>query len=99
MILSYSYLGKRLPAVTAIHRVIDRAGILDSELSHHACNGAKSRGPCQRSMIFSLTDPFFDPFLTPFSTEDGRPAPWRRFFARDPFGNRLEIHEPGGLRA
>jgi catechol 2,3-dioxygenase-like lactoylglutathione lyase family enzyme len=32
-------------------------------------------------------------------TEDGRPAPWRRFFAYDPFGNRLEIHEPGGLRA
>jgi catechol 2,3-dioxygenase-like lactoylglutathione lyase family enzyme len=32
-------------------------------------------------------------------TEDGRPAPWRRFFVRDPFGNRIEIHEPGGLRA
>jgi len=32
-------------------------------------------------------------------TEDGRPAPWRRFFVLDPFGNRLEIHEPGGLRA
>ncbi|HZM06262.1 MAG TPA: VOC family protein [Candidatus Saccharimonadales bacterium] len=32
------------------------------------------------------------------ATEDGRPAPWRRFFARDPFGNRIEIHEPGGLR-
>ena len=32
-------------------------------------------------------------------TEDGRPAPWKRFFVRDPFGNRLEIHEPGGLRA
>jgi catechol 2,3-dioxygenase-like lactoylglutathione lyase family enzyme len=31
--------------------------------------------------------------------EDGRPAPWRRFFVRDPFGNRIEIHEPGGLRA
>lgn len=30
-------------------------------------------------------------------TEDGRPAPWRRFFVRDPFGNRIEIHEPGGL--
>jgi catechol 2,3-dioxygenase-like lactoylglutathione lyase family enzyme len=30
--------------------------------------------------------------------EDGRPAPWKRFFARDPFGNRIEIHEPGGLR-
>ena len=33
------------------------------------------------------------------ATEDGRPAPWRRFFVRDPFGNRIEIHETGGLRA
>ena len=33
------------------------------------------------------------------ATDDGRPAPWRRFFVRDPFGNRIEIHEPGGLRA
>jgi catechol 2,3-dioxygenase-like lactoylglutathione lyase family enzyme len=32
-------------------------------------------------------------------TEDGRPAPWRRFFVRDPFGNRIEVHGPGGLRA
>jgi catechol 2,3-dioxygenase-like lactoylglutathione lyase family enzyme len=32
-------------------------------------------------------------------TEDGPPAPWRRFFVRDPFGNRIEIHEPGALRA
>ena len=32
-------------------------------------------------------------------TEDGRPAPWKRFFVRDPFGNRIEIHESGGLRA
>ena len=31
-------------------------------------------------------------------TEDGRPAPWKRFFVRDPFGNRIEVHEPGGLR-
>lgn len=31
-------------------------------------------------------------------TEDGRPAPWKRFFAADPFGNRIEIHEIGGLR-
>ena len=31
-------------------------------------------------------------------TDDGRPAPWRRFFVHDPFGNRIEIHEPGGLR-
>jgi catechol 2,3-dioxygenase-like lactoylglutathione lyase family enzyme len=30
--------------------------------------------------------------------DDGRPAPWKRFFARDPFGNRIEIHEAGGLR-
>ena len=33
------------------------------------------------------------------ATENGRPAPWKRFFVRDPFGNRIEIHEPGGLRA
>jgi catechol 2,3-dioxygenase-like lactoylglutathione lyase family enzyme len=32
-------------------------------------------------------------------TEDGRPAPWKRFFVHDPFGNRIEIHEIGGLRA
>ena len=31
--------------------------------------------------------------------EDGPPAPWKRFFALDPFGNRIEIHRPGGLRA
>jgi len=30
--------------------------------------------------------------------EDGRPVPWKRFFIRDPFGNRIEIHTPGGLR-
>lgn len=30
-------------------------------------------------------------------TDDGRPAPWKRFFVRDPFGNLIEIHEPGGL--
>jgi catechol 2,3-dioxygenase-like lactoylglutathione lyase family enzyme len=33
------------------------------------------------------------------ATEDGRTAPWKRFFVRDPFGNRIEIHEVGGLRA
>jgi catechol 2,3-dioxygenase-like lactoylglutathione lyase family enzyme len=31
-------------------------------------------------------------------TDDGRPAPWKRFFVFDPFGNRIEIHEIGGLR-
>src|SRR5262249_30192752 len=30
--------------------------------------------------------------------DPGRPAPWKRFFAWDPFGNRLEIHEPAALR-
>ena len=29
----------------------------------------------------------------------GSPAPWKRFFVRDPFGNRIEIHEVGGLKA
>jgi catechol 2,3-dioxygenase-like lactoylglutathione lyase family enzyme len=31
-------------------------------------------------------------------TDDGRPAPWKRFYVRDPFGNRIEIHEVGALR-
>jgi catechol 2,3-dioxygenase-like lactoylglutathione lyase family enzyme len=31
--------------------------------------------------------------------EDGPPAPWKRFFAYDPFGNRIEIHHPQGMRA
>ena len=31
-------------------------------------------------------------------TEDGRPAPWKRFFVRDPFGNRIEVHEVNALR-
>jgi catechol 2,3-dioxygenase-like lactoylglutathione lyase family enzyme len=33
------------------------------------------------------------------SIEEGRPAPWRRFFVRDPFGNRIELHEVGALRS
>ena len=34
-----------------------------------------------------------------FKTEDGRPVPWLRFLVCDPFGNRIEIHEAGGLRS
>jgi catechol 2,3-dioxygenase-like lactoylglutathione lyase family enzyme len=34
-----------------------------------------------------------------FAIEGGRPMPWKRFFVHDPFGNRIEIHEPRGLRA
>jgi catechol 2,3-dioxygenase-like lactoylglutathione lyase family enzyme len=30
--------------------------------------------------------------------EDGSPAAWKRFFIHDPFGNRIEIHQPGGMR-
>lgn len=30
--------------------------------------------------------------------DPGRPAPWKRVFVHDPFGNRLELHEPGALR-
>ncbi len=30
-------------------------------------------------------------------TQVGSPAPWKRFFVKDPFGNRIEIHEVGGL--
>ena len=30
--------------------------------------------------------------------EDGPPVPWQRFFIHDPFGNRIEIHQPGGMR-
>jgi catechol 2,3-dioxygenase-like lactoylglutathione lyase family enzyme len=33
-----------------------------------------------------------------FETDQGRPAPWKRFYVRDPFGNRIEIHEPGAMR-
>ncbi len=33
------------------------------------------------------------------TTDDGRPAPWQRFFVRDPFGNRIEVHELGAMRA
>jgi catechol 2,3-dioxygenase-like lactoylglutathione lyase family enzyme len=29
--------------------------------------------------------------------EDGPPAPWKRFFAYDPFGNHIEIHQPGRM--
>lgn len=32
------------------------------------------------------------------TTDQGRPAPWKRFFAHDPFGNRIEFHAVGGLR-
>lgn len=28
----------------------------------------------------------------------GRPAPWKRFYIHDPFGNRIEIHEANVLR-
>jgi catechol 2,3-dioxygenase-like lactoylglutathione lyase family enzyme len=31
--------------------------------------------------------------------DEGRPAPWQRFFVSDPFGNRIEIHELGAMRA
>ena len=31
-------------------------------------------------------------------TDNGRPTPWKRFFAHDPFGNRIEIHEAGAFR-
>ena len=30
--------------------------------------------------------------------EEGPPVAWKRFFIRDPFGNRIEIHVPGGPR-
>ena len=30
--------------------------------------------------------------------EEGPPVPWKRFFTYDPFGNRIEIHQPRGLR-
>jgi len=33
------------------------------------------------------------------TTDDGRPVPWQRFFVHDPFGNRIEIHEVGAMRA
>lgn len=33
------------------------------------------------------------------SLDPGRSAPWKRFFVHDPFGNRIEIHEQGAIRA
>lgn len=33
------------------------------------------------------------------ATKAGRPVPWKRFFMHDPFGNRIEVHEPGAFRA
>ena len=30
--------------------------------------------------------------------DSGRPVPWKRFFVHDPFGNRIELHEPGAFR-
>lgn len=33
-----------------------------------------------------------------YKTDPGRPAPWKRFFSWDPFGNRIEFHAVGGLR-
>ena len=32
-------------------------------------------------------------------TASGKPVPWQRFFAHDPFGHRIEFHEIGGIRA
>ncbi len=34
-----------------------------------------------------------------FDVDPGRPAPWKRIFVHDPFGNRLELHEPGAFRS
>jgi catechol 2,3-dioxygenase-like lactoylglutathione lyase family enzyme len=31
--------------------------------------------------------------------DPGRPAPWKRFYIRDPFGNRIEIHDEGAMRS
>jgi hypothetical protein len=33
------------------------------------------------------------------AVDNGRPAPWQRFFVSDLFGNRIEIHELGAMRA
>jgi catechol 2,3-dioxygenase-like lactoylglutathione lyase family enzyme len=33
------------------------------------------------------------------ATDDGRPTPLKRFFLHDPFGNRIEIHDPDGFRS
>ena len=30
--------------------------------------------------------------------EEDSPVPWKRFFIYDPFGNRIEIHQPRGMR-
>jgi len=51
----------RLAPVTSIHDVVDRAGILDSELAGHAV-----RLFLPDYMSVSRTDPFFDSLLLSF---------------------------------
>lgn len=74
------------------------AGGLDVHLSLE-----EQRGPADVRRHFGLECENVDELRARFDaagvrTEDGRPAAWRRFFVNDPFGNRIEIHETGGLR-
>lgn len=73
------------------------AGGLDLHLSVEANAGA------DRQRHFGLECAHLDALRTTLeqagvTIDEGRPAPWRRFFVHDPFGNRIEFHEPGGLR-
>ena len=75
------------------------AGGLDVHLSVDA-----NHGGCDAQRHFGLACSDVDGLRVKLKaagveTEDGRPAPWKRFFVRDPFGNRIEIHAAGGLRA
>jgi len=75
-----------------------RAGELDLHLS---VEDAPSGRDSQRHFGLECSD--VEAFMAKLKAagvaiEKGRPAPWKRFFIHDPFGNRIEIHEPGGAR-
>ena len=64
---------------------------------------AEERSATDRQRHFGLGCGDLDNLRTRLSAagvpiEEGRPVPWKRFFVYDPFGNRIEIHQPGGSR-
>lgn len=59
--------------------------------------------PMDAQRHFGLESKDVDQLRTRFemagmTVDPGRPAPWKRFFVHDPFGNRIEIHDASGLR-
>lgn len=74
------------------------AGGLDLHLSVE-----ETRGGADQQRHFGLECADVDGLRTKLEAagvalDEGRPAPWKRFFVHDPFGNRIEVHEAGGLR-